>query len=450
MKGLIRKGTKFAYQAAIPADVRNGFDGKKKFQKVFQTNDPIYAERLAAEADREFRTRILQLRQQVLDGERVDPKRVQQVVGWLFGQYFGKSQHEFFDLRAHASSMIAEAHEERFPLVRGISTEGVFFDELIDQVETLLEWAEATGWAKRARVERPEATLLGAHSSWAKKAQHTQKTKDQYAKEVRSFTEWFEERRGTCYGAKINKHDVNQFTAFLMSKDVAKATILRALSVLRLIYKVGQFSNDNPFSGVTDRMVIEGSTLKVRRFTDKEILALFQAETDANVALAIKMAAYSGMRLSEITALKIEHIESAGKGGHIFNLMNAGRRKTAASYRKVPLHPTLWRTIRSAIKSRAPSEYILPGEPTDKYGNRSAALSKRIARVIDLVTDDPAAREHSFRHALISKLAEAGVRKEWRMAIVGHEGSDVHDQYTQADYLTQLLGIISKVEYRVS
>lgn len=330
---------------------------------------------------------------------------------------------------------------------RALDREGVFFDELIEQVETLLEWAEATGWAKRARVERPEATLPGAHASWAKKAQHTQKTKDQYAKEVRSFTEWFEERRGTCYGAKINKHDVNQFTSFLMSKDVAKATILRALSVLRLIYKVGQFSTENPFSRVTDRMVIEGPTL-VRRFTDKEILALFHAETDPNVALAIKMAAYSGMRLSEITALRIEHLESVGKSGHIFNLMNAGRRKTAASYRKVPVHPTLWRTIRSAIKSRASNEHILPGEPTDKYGNRSAALSKRIARVIDQITNDPAAREHCFRHALISKLAEAGVRKEWRMAIVGHEGSDVHDQYTQADYLTQLLGVISKVEYR--
>lgn len=447
MKGLVQKGSKFAYQAAIPADVRDGFDGRKKFQKVFQTTDPIHAERLAAEADREFRTRILQLRQQKLDGERVDPKRLQQVVGWLFGQYYGRAQHEFFDLRAHASSVLAEALEDKFPLVRGISTEGMVFDELIQQVETLLEWAEATGWAKNARVERPEATLVGAHASWAKKASHTQKSKDQYGKDVRSFSEWFEERRGTCYGAKINKRDVNQYVAFLMSKDVAKATIMRALSILRLIYKFGQFSDDNPFSRVTDRMVIEGATLKVRRFTDKEVVALFRAEADANVALAIKMAAYSGMRLGEITSLKIEHIEKIGKG-RVFDLMNAGRRKTAASYRKVPIHPTLWEEIRSAIKSRRSHEYILPDEPSDKYGNRSAALSKRIARIINQVTDDPAAREHSFRHALISKLAEAGVRKEWRMAIVGHEGSDVHDQYTQADFLTQLLGIISKVEYR--
>lgn len=447
MKGLIKKGSKFAFQAAIPADVREGFEGKKKFQKIFQTTDPIHAERLASEADREFRVRILQLRQQTLDGQRVDPKRVQQVVGWLFGHYFRQAQHEYFDLRANASSVIAEAQDDRFPLVRGISSEGLLFDEIVEQVETLLEWAEATGWAKKARIERPEATLVGAHSSWAKKAKHTQKTQDQYGKDIRSFSDWFEERRGTCYGAKINKRDVNQYVAFLMSKDVAKATITRALSALRLIYKVGQFSDENPFSGVSDRMVVEGATLKVRRFTDREVLALFQAEADANVALAIKMAAYSGMRLSEITSLKIEHIEKVGKG-HVFNLMNAGRRKTDASYRKVPIHPALWDAIRPAIKSRSPGDYILAGEPSDKYENRSAALSKRVARVIDQITGDPAVREHSFRHALISKLAEAGVRKEWRMAIVGHSGSDVHDHYTQTDFLSQLLGVISKVEYQ--
>ncbi len=288
---------------------------------------------------------------------------------------------------------------------------------------------------------------MGSHAIWAKKAAHTQKTKDQYGKDVRDFTNWFEEKRGHCYGSKITKRDVNDYVSFLMHKNAAKATITRVLSALRLVYKVGQFSDDNPFSGVTDRMIIDGARLNVRRFSDKEVLALFKAKADPNTRMAIRIAAYSGMRLSEIMSLKIEHIEQVGRS-RVFNLMNAGKRKTKASYRKVPVHPTIVKELASFTKGRKPSDYILPGEPADKYGSRSAAISKRIANRIDTITDDPEAREHSFRHTFVSKLAEAGVRKEWRMAIVGHEGEDVHDQYNHADYLAQLMGEIAKVEYR--
>ncbi len=446
MKGLITKGKKFAFQAAIPADVREAFEGKQKFQRVFNTTDPVHAERLAAEADREFRSRVMQIRQNALNGERIDPERKLHVVGFLFGQFFNKQQHEFFDLSEHMSGVIHEAKEDRFPLLRNVPTEGVVFDELVKQVEVLLEWAEGSGYAKSKKPERPGATLIGAHEIWAAKASHTQKTKDQYGKDIREFTSWFEEKRGHCYGAKITKRDVNQFVSFLMHKNAAKATITRALSALRLIYKVGQFSDDNPFSGVADRMVIDGSQLNVRRFTDKEVLALLGTKADPNVRMALLMAAYSGMRLSEITSLKIEHIERA-RSGRVFNLLNAGKRKTKASYRKVPVHPTIWKELAKFIKGRGGSDYILPGEPVDKYKSRSAAISKRIATLIDKVTEDPEAREHSFRHTLISKLAEAGVRKEWRMAIVGHEGQDVHDQYTHANFIDQLLIDIAKVRY---
>lgn len=448
MKGLIQKGKKWAYQAAIPADVREGFEGKKKFQRIFKTDDPIHAERLAAEADREFRARVLELRQSALNGERMPQERVSQIVGFLFGRYFNRPQGDYFNLREAIAAEIYESGvEDQFPLLKGVAQEGLVFDQIVQQIETLLEWAEGSGYAKKSKADRPGATLIGAHEIWAKRASHTQKTKDQYKKDVQDFTEWFEEKRGQCYGAKINKRDVNQYVSFLMHKDAAKATITRALSALRLIYKVGQFSDDNPFSGVTDRMVIDGSRLNVRRFTDKEVLALLKVSADPNTRMAIRIAAYSGMRLAEITSLKIEHIERI-KSGRVFNLINAGKRKTKASYRKVPIHPTIWEEIAKSIKGRDPSDYILAGEPKDKYGSRSAAISKRIARIVDIVTTDPEAREHSFRHTLISKLAEAGVRKEWRMAIVGHEGQDVHDQYTHADFLVQLSEEIAKVEYR--
>jgi integrase/recombinase XerC len=448
VKGLLPKGNKYAFQAAIPADCREAFGGKKKFSKTFDTTDLIHAERLAAEADREFKSKVLQIRQAAQNGETLDLNRHHQIVGFLFGAVFnaGRFDDDYLDMREKLASIIAEHREDGFPLMRGVHTEGIVFDEMVRQIEYMLEWSENSGFAKRTKPNRPESTLIGAHELWSKRAKHTQKTKDQYGKDVRDFTAWFEEKRGKCYGAKVTKRDVNQYVSWLMHRDAAKATINRALSALRLIYKVGQFSDDNPFSRVTDRMVIDGAQMKVRRLTDREVITLLGMDADPNVHMTLLVAAYSGMRLSEIATLKIENIEKVGRA-RVFNLFNAGKRKTNASYRKVPIHSTIWKELHTFIKGRVASDFILPDEPIDKYKNRSAALSKRVASVIDKLTTDPTVREHSLRHTFISKMAEAGIRKEWRMAVVGHEGEDVHDNYTHADFIAQLLEHVNKVEY---
>ncbi len=368
MKGLIRKGRKWAYQAAIPEDVRDHFGGKKKHTASFNTEDQLHAERLAAEADREFWITVNQHRTNALNGDRIPPERKQQLAGWLFGQLYNQYRDEFVDMEEQCQSIIMEAWEDGFPLASGIDFEGVVFKEIVRSVEVLLEYTEGRDWEKKRAEKRPTATLNGACEAWAKKAKHLQKTKDQYAKDVRDFTEWFEQHgHGTCYGAKINKGHVNQYVGYLMHKDRAKATIMRSLAALRLIYKSGQFSDENPFHGVTDRMVVEGKELKVRAFTDHEVVNILKdREADENARMCMVIAAYSGMRLSEICSLKIEHIEKVGKSP-VFNLMNAGRRKTKAAYRKVPVHPLVWKTLRPFIEGRGASDWIIPNEKADKY-----------------------------------------------------------------------------------
>jgi site-specific recombinase XerD len=440
MKGLIRKGKKFAFQAGIPKDVRVHFDGKKKHNVTFHTDDPIIAEKLAVEADREFRSTILQYRQAALSGDRLDPIRREQIVGWLFGNYFNRLDGvRDFDMQESVHAIITEANEDDFPLTRGLRCEGLVFDGIVESVERLLEWAEGTGYARKRTPDRPGSTLIGACDLWAIKAKHIPKTISQYKKSIRDFTKWFELSHGQCYGAAITMTHVNEYVGYLMRKDAARATIARELAALRLVYKFGQFSRGgNPFAGVADRMIIEGDKLKVRDFTDSEMTSLLKPGYDDWPAVMI--AAYSGMRLSEITSLKAKNVERAGKG-YVFNLINAGRRKTAAAYRKVPVHPVLLqKVIRGLLKGLDSEAPLLGPDTTD-------SLSKRINRVIDTVTTDPSVRAHSLRHTFISRLANIGVRKELRMAIAGHEGSDAHDRYSHADFLVELAQQIGKLRY---
>jgi integrase len=437
MKGLIRKGKRFAYQAGIPIDVRSHFGGKKKYQKVFQTDDLVHAERLAVEADREFKSTILEHRRNALSGERLTPERQAQIAGWLFGQYFDQYQHDYFDLEESIKSKITEAYDDGFPLIQGLLSEGLVFDQIVRQIESMLEWSEKSRYARKLPKERPGAMLMGAYEAWTKRAQQRPKTIKMYGKSVREFVSWFELGHGRCYGTAIRPYHVNRFVSTRMHTRAAKATIMHDLSALRLIWKAGQFGEENPFSKVTDRMVIEGKKLQVRPFTDAEVQQLLAQPEDRS---AIWIAAYSGMRLSEITSLCVSNVERAGRG-YVFNLMSAGRRKTKAGYRKIPVHPVLLKEVISGLlRGRQQDEPLIGTVSTD-------TLSKRINRAIDRVTDDPSVRAHSFRHAFITKLAEAGCGKELRMAIAGHEGSDAHDRYTHADFLIELSRQIGKVRY---
>ena len=90
MKGLIQRGLKFQYQAGIPHDVREHFGGKKKYSVMINSNDLREAERLAAEADRHFRTKVLELRHAAQQGQVVEPLRMQQIQGYLFATYLHK------------------------------------------------------------------------------------------------------------------------------------------------------------------------------------------------------------------------------------------------------------------------------------------------------------------------------------------------------------------------
>ena len=62
MQGLVQKFNKFYWQAAIPADVRAVFEGKKKYQVTFGTSDLREAETLALQARRAFREKVVKSR----------------------------------------------------------------------------------------------------------------------------------------------------------------------------------------------------------------------------------------------------------------------------------------------------------------------------------------------------------------------------------------------------
>ena len=62
-EGLTTARDKFQFQAGIPQDVREHFDKKKKFSLMPNASEEREAERLAAEAQREFKSKVMQIGQ---------------------------------------------------------------------------------------------------------------------------------------------------------------------------------------------------------------------------------------------------------------------------------------------------------------------------------------------------------------------------------------------------
>jgi integrase/bifunctional DNA-binding transcriptional regulator/antitoxin component of YhaV-PrlF toxin-antitoxin module len=441
VKGLVKVGKKHQVQFGVPKDVRKDF-GISKYTKMIHTSDEREAELIAERLEREFRAQVLQSRQNALQGDYLDPLRAQQVVGWVFGQLFGQHEEDRGmgpDLDERIAVIIRVAQHEGHPMMQGVHTAGVIFDGIVKSVEVLLETSERgswESWEKTRKVERPAETLLGAFETWSKIAKQRPKTIEQYGSEVRRFSEWFKQSYGPCYGRAITEQHVNLYIEFRMRKGSARATINHSLSALRLIFKAGRYAPKNPFAGVHDRMIVEGDRLEVRAFKDEEMRALLG--TNGPDRTAVLIAAYSGLRVSEITALKVKHVQQVGET-FVFDLRAAGHRKTKASYRRVPIHPVLMEVIKPLLRDD-PDQRLVPNW-------NAGTLSKRLGRLIDTVTEDADVRAHSFRHTFLTKLAEAGVGKELRRAIAGHAGTDIADRYTHTDFMNELSRHIEKVRY---
>jgi site-specific recombinase XerD len=350
---------------------------------------------------------------------------------------------------------IARRKRDEHPLIRNFPDAGPTFDRVVEMAEKMWK-AYATQDARlHAKVTRQSLTMDEQAEAWRKtNPPLIAKTIDQYIHDVREFSRWYEgAREDIALGSAITKRDVNDYITHRMSLKEPRNTIYRRLSGLRKVYKSGQFSDDNPFATVSTRIDIHGPVLEVRKLTDEECrLILIEAkEFDPNVQWMTRIGLYSGMRLAEMCALLVEDIQSVMMGKekvHYFKFdKKKGRRaKNPFSYRDIPMHPIYAQDMIKLVRGRT-SGFIFDESDENKYQSRSAAISKRLGRLIDRVAPDEAAREHSFRHTVISKLADEGVREELRKALVGHAGGAAHDGYVHAQRIRELHEAVKTIAY---
>lgn len=234
------------------------------------------------------------------------------------------------------------------------------------------------------------------------------------------------------------------------SGEVSASTLQREMSGLRSFWTYlkgrGEVPKEapDPFAGLRFKGKAKETTrTKRQRFTPTEVAALYREalnRKDEDLADLIALAAYTGARREELSALSIPDV--------VKGWLRIADAKTEAGVREVPIHPRIEDILKRRIGERK-SGYLFVGLDTDKYGNRGDALGKRFARLRTALGHGANKTFHSIRHTFTRLLEEAGVPENLTADLIGHAKTTMsYGVYSGRGATKPLLGAaIRKVSY---
>ena len=204
-----------------------------------------------------------------------------------------------------------------------------------------------------------------------------------------------------------------------LNPSIKDATINRDLSVLRHIL----------YWAVDEQLLVQNPLARMKmareRRTRRQVLSIAEERMLLGSAIdhlrtMIIAALDTGMRRGEITGQRWEDIDFSRK------LLAVTRSKTPeGESREIPLTERLWKLF---LENRKDNGLIVD------YKGQPVRIVKRSWKTALKNAELRHVRFHDLRHTFNTRLMEAGVLQEIRMALMGHSaGSKVHAIYTHIE-----------------
>lgn len=181
--------------------------------------------------------------------------------------------------------------------------------------------------------------------------------------------------------------DVSRFTrdhakAFVATLKGEPSTIAKALQAPTALWKYmkdeGVSADPDIWKGLAPKKSRYDKNNNMRRhYSIDELRVLFNGPVRPDLKDAMTISLYTGMRLSEIGYLRVEHVDLKKKT----ILVPGGKNHNA--FRLIPLHPKITSLLQSRMEDREPRDFIMHelGEDELKGGRkRSAKLSQAYTR----------------------------------------------------------------------
>ena len=186
----------------------------------------------------------------------------------------------------------------------------------------------------------------------------------------------------------------------------------QVINSIRFLYKFGLNKKYDKVSFTRPK-----SEKKLPKVVDSNFILSKLEQIDNIKHKAILTLTYSvGLRVSEITNLKIEDVDSKRM---IIHIKNAKGRKD----RIVPLSQKVLNLLRDYFKEFKPKEYLFNGQTTNQYSIRSCQeIYKKYI--------DQSGHIHQLRHSCFTNLLENGTDLRIIQKIAGHSNVKTTEIYT--------------------
>jgi len=241
---------------------------------------------------------------------------------------------------------------------------------------------------------------------------------------------WFERINEEVYEShRVTIRDVTDFRKHLREdRGQAVATVNRCLVTLRRYFQFlveTEVIESNPAKGVKELRRTPTAPKAIGRPAVRRLLREATVREDHRAAAILALFVYGGLRISEVSALKLGDIDLTERRGSL--LVRHGKNNKE---RMVPVPIEARRLLMSYLVSRPPSEtdciFVGRGlKPLGIDGVRYTVRKYGIAIGLDIYP-------HALRHTFATQYLEANNNDLVGLAqILGHENIQTTSRYTQ-------------------
>lgn len=252
-----------------------------------------------------------------------------------------------------------------------------------------------------------------------------------YGHDLTAFARWWEQTTGEDFAPQaIDPREIQEYKGYLIRQGKTPATINRRLIALRGFFcwaKQGGLAVDNPFDVIEKVLMKQQQDTAPRWLDHKEQLALLRAVRRGgkkrDLAI-IQVLLGSGLRISELAALKVSDLEISARKTWLH--VRSGKGSKA---RDIPLDKRTRQALVSYFEERQEdgSQRVFLGArgPLSEAGiNYLVTKYAYQARLEDCTS-------HTLRHTFAKNLVDAGTPLDQVATLLGHESLDSTRVYTR-------------------
>lgn len=271
-------------------------------------------------------------------------------------------------------------------------------------------------------LQRFESHLVGEG-----KSRHTLRA---YARDLRLFAEWFSITNGTPLRPEaITPIDVRQYRSYLLTVKGSKpATANRKLASLSTFCRWAQEGGlivANPAQGIAPVEEVRPAPKWLDKNQQYALLRAVQEKGKVRDVALITLMLHTGLRVSEVAALKVGDVELSVRKGALN--VRGGK---GGKYRTVPLNADARKALQAYMEQRpglTVGDYLFIGQRGDRleapgiyYLVQSYAYDAHLEEVTP----------HTLRHTFGKNLVDASVSIDRVAQLLGHESVDTTRIYT--------------------